>query len=102
MLVFFSVFLFPAGTSRWEQLPPALQLLEHHSVWFEDLFEVSNNFDASIHRRVRVMYLYSSGDETNMRNRELRKARDEYTEIESIVEISDTYYCALFHATNKK
>jgi hypothetical protein len=24
------------------------QLLEHYAVWLEDLFELSNNFDASV------------------------------------------------------
>jgi hypothetical protein len=84
--------------------PPTLQLLEHHAVWLEDLFELSNNSEASIHRRVRVIYFYSSGNATNLHNRELRKREKRgmsNTEMESIQELSGTYRCAMSHATNK-
>jgi hypothetical protein len=34
-----------------------LQLLEHHAVWLEDLFELSNNYsDAAVHSRIRVVH----------------------------------------------
>jgi len=45
-----------------EQLPHFLQLLEHHGVWLEHLFESSNTLDALEHLTVRVMYFYSRGE----------------------------------------
>jgi hypothetical protein len=46
-----------------------LQLLKCHALWFEDLFDLSNNFDSPIHWRVRLIYL---GDPANLRIREIR------------------------------
>jgi hypothetical protein len=37
---FFSVFIFFAEILWWELLSPP-ELLEHHAVWLEDLFELS-------------------------------------------------------------
>jgi hypothetical protein len=39
-------------------------------VWFEDLLELSNNSDAPILSRVRVMYFYSRGYHADLRNHE--------------------------------
>jgi len=32
-----------------------LRPLEHHGVWFEDLSELTTNFDAPIHSKVRAI-----------------------------------------------
>jgi len=63
------------GTAPPSPPPLSTQLHEHRAVLLEDLFELSNNSDASIHRSVRVMNFYFSGDETNLQNRELQSAK---------------------------
>jgi hypothetical protein len=40
-------------------------------VWLEDLFQLSNNFDAPIHWRDRVLYSYSCGESADLRKREV-------------------------------
>ena len=57
--------------------PSPPQLLERRAVLLEDLFELSNNSDASIHRSVPVMYFYSSSDKTNLRNLKLQRAKSD-------------------------
>jgi hypothetical protein len=49
----------------------SFNFLENHTVWFEDLFELSKNFDAPIHWRVRVRYFNRRGDPANFWNREV-------------------------------
>jgi hypothetical protein len=47
--VFFSVYLFFAEALYWKLFLFFFKLLEHRAVWLEDLFQLSNNFDAPIH-----------------------------------------------------
>ena len=44
-----------------EQLLLFLQLLDHHAVWLEHLFQSSKTLDTRVHLTVRVMYFYSWG-----------------------------------------
>ena len=50
--------------------PPHLH--EHPAVWLEDLFQLSHSSDAPIRWRVRVVYFYSWGNPTDLRNRGIR------------------------------
>jgi hypothetical protein len=51
--------------------PLPLKPHEHHTVWLEDLFKLSENFDASIHWNQSNGYLLL-GDPANLRNHEVR------------------------------
>jgi hypothetical protein len=65
ILVFF---IFFTETLWSELLRFSFQPLKHHAIWIEDLFELSNNFDAPIHWRGWVMYFCSWCDSTDFRN----------------------------------
>lgn len=65
-----------------ELYPFFLQLLEHHAVYLEDLFELSNNFDAQLIQETSRMfwkfqgffffYFYYASDPAKFRNHGLR------------------------------
>jgi hypothetical protein len=57
------------------------QLLEY-AVWLDELFELSNSFEATISLRIPVVYSYFCGDSeefAKLRRTKVRKARGEYT-----------------------
>ena len=60
----FSGFFF-AQTLWWGTTLLFLQLLEHHAVWLEHLFQSSNILYACVHLTARVMYFYSRGETAN-------------------------------------
>jgi hypothetical protein len=51
---FIYLFIYAVESLYWNLFLFFLKLLEHGAMWLEDLFSLSNNFDSSIHWRVRV------------------------------------------------
>ena len=79
-----------------------LKLLEHHTVWLEDLFEVSKRFDAPNHRRARMMYFYSWSDPANLRNREKRGMSVGYMTNSADFHCWTCVYCVYVFDVNSK
>lgn len=67
-----SLFFYLQKHCDWCYFVFPLQLLEHHTLSLEDLFELSNSFDDLIRWRIWVMYFYPWGVPADFRNREVR------------------------------
>ena len=73
VFAFFLLFFFLCwNIVNWDAYTFPLQLFEHHAVWLEDPFKLSNCINDPIHWRVRVTYFYSWGEPAKLRNREKR------------------------------
>jgi hypothetical protein len=57
-----SIFFYFLGKTWWELLLSSLRLLVRLVVWLEAACELSNQFDAPLNWRVRMMYFYCWGD----------------------------------------
>ena len=55
---------------------PPIQLLEHYSVWLEVLFQLLNNFDTPVNRRVGMINFYFGGSPVNLLNRKVRTSEE--------------------------